>query len=757
MLAVIGRLVAVVLLVVVGVLAVRADDPPDPVPTTAPATEFSADRAASVVDALAREPRPVGSPASDVARDALVGRLHAEGLAVRVEPSAALAAEDGQARAARVENVVATLPGRTPTGSVVLMAHDDSVTAGPGAADDMSGVATVLETVRALRAGPPLRNDVTVVLTDGEEAGLLGARAWVREALPPDRPTVVLNWEARGVEGPSLLFETSPGNAGLVDTWAHVVPFPRGDSSLVEVYRFLPNDTDLSPVLDAGRPGMNAAFIGGAYQYHSPGDVPPNLSRASLQNHGGNALALTRALGDRDLAPLDPAATRAPTSGDETYFSVLGRLVTYDSWWAWPLAGLALVLGVVLALVARGRRRATIGGVLAGVVTYVVALAVGLGAGIGFWRGLVAIRPSYADTGPFLGRPLLYEIAAGVLAFTVTTLVVSLARRHPGPVALATGAVLVLALLALALAVLAPGSVFLLAWPAVGLALGLILVLVSGDRPWLAVPFLVLGALPAVALLVPAAVASYGVAEVSDGLPVAVFVLVGVPLGAGLSALPRPGAVRGYALPILAIVWVVILAGGGLVLDRPDARTPQGSQLALVVDADRGTGRWVTTDRAPADWTRRYAPDPPAPMAAWPGRQPVGSGPGPVLGLPGPVASVVARTPDGVRLQLASPRGAPTLFLRTDRPVAGGTVTFPELAPLAVPPSPGPLQLRVDAVPPQGVLVDLRVSGPVGVRVEDQSLGLAAVPGFTPRPPVLRQARGNESDVVVVSRQVALP
>ena len=62
-------------------------------------------------------------------------------------------------------------------------------------------------------------------------------------------------------------------------------------------YRFLPNDTDLSPVLDAGRPGMNAAFIEGAYQYHTPGDVPANLSPASVQNHGGNALALTRAPG----------------------------------------------------------------------------------------------------------------------------------------------------------------------------------------------------------------------------------------------------------------------------------------------------------------------------------------------------------------------------------------------------------------------------------------------------------------------------
>ncbi|MEJ2862845.1 M20/M25/M40 family metallo-hydrolase [Actinomycetospora flava] len=764
----IGRLVAVVLLAVVGVYAVILEDPPDPVPASAPPAEFSADRAATVVDQLAREPRPVGSPASDAARDALVGRLAAEGLAPRVEASASIAAEEGQARAARVENVVATLPGTDPTGSVVLMAHYDSVAAGPGAADDMSGVATILETVRALRAGPPLRNDVTVVLTDGEEAGLHGARAWVREQLPGgtqrsgaaapeaigDRPTVVLNWEARGVSGPSMLFQTSPGNAGLVDAWARSVPAPRGDSSQVEIYRFLPNDTDLTPVLDAGRPGMNAAFIGGAEQYHTPGDVPPNLSRASLQNHGGNALALTRTLGSEDLAPVDPVASGLPPAGDATYFTVLGRTVTYDSWFAWPLAGGALLLAIVLVVVARVRQKATVGGVVGGFFGYLLALVLGLAVGIGFWQALVAIRPSYTDTGPFVGRPLMYEIAAGLAAFVVVTLMVSLLRRRPGGMAFAAGSLLVLALLAVGLAVVAPGSVFLLAWPVVGLALGLIVVASAGERPWLAVPFLVLGAVPAVALLIPFAVASYGVAGVSDGLPVALFTLVGVPIAAGLSALPRPGQVRGYALPIMAFVWVLILAAGGLFLDRPDARTPQGASLDYVLDADTGVARWVTSDTAPADWTQSYAPAPAAVVDSWPGDEPVGSGPAPSIGAPGPVADVVAQTPGGVRLQVSSPRGAPTITLRSSVAASSVTVTYPGRPPVSASLAGGPLRLQLDDVPREGVLVDLQLSGPATVRVDDQSLGLAGVPDFRPRPPELRQARGNESDRVIVSRQV---
>ena len=61
------------------------------------------------------------------------------------------------------------------------MAHYDSVPCSPGASDDGMGTATVIETARAIAAGAPLRRTVVIVLTDGEEAGLLGAEAFMRE------------------------------------------------------------------------------------------------------------------------------------------------------------------------------------------------------------------------------------------------------------------------------------------------------------------------------------------------------------------------------------------------------------------------------------------------------------------------------------------------------------------------------------------------------------------------------------------------
>ena len=84
-----------------------------------------------------------------------------------------------------------------------------------------------------------------------------------------------------------------------------------------------------------------------------------------------------------------------------------------------------------------------------------------------------------------------------------------------------------------------------------------------------------------------------------------------------------------------------------------------------------------------------------------------------------------------MRLLLSSPRGAPTMFLRGER---GGAITvlYPGRPPVSVDPGPGPLNLRLDDVGREGVVVDLAIPGPVALRVDDQTLGLGAVPGFTP-------------------------
>ena len=107
-----------------------------------------------------------------------------------------------------MENVLARIKGTNNSRAVLLVAHYDSVATSFGANDDGAGVVTLLETARALKSVDPLKNDVIFLFSDGEEVGLLGAKAftshpWARDIV------VFMNFESRGNTGPVVMFETS--------------------------------------------------------------------------------------------------------------------------------------------------------------------------------------------------------------------------------------------------------------------------------------------------------------------------------------------------------------------------------------------------------------------------------------------------------------------------------------------------------------------------------------------------------------------
>lgn len=178
------------------------------------------------------------------------------------------------------------MPGRDPTGRVLLSAHYDSTAGSPGAADDKAAVAAILETAPALTSGQPLRNDVVMLLTDGEEPGLLGAAAFVAQHRARARGGVVLNWEATGNAGPSVLFETSPGDAELVRVLAASAPSPVGDSALAAGYEAGNQNTDFNVLRDAGYAGLNFALVDGTAYYHSSQDTLAALDLRSVQHIG---------------------------------------------------------------------------------------------------------------------------------------------------------------------------------------------------------------------------------------------------------------------------------------------------------------------------------------------------------------------------------------------------------------------------------------------------------------------------------------
>jgi len=784
-------------LAVVTVLSVLSLQPPAAVPADAPAGTFSARRAFAEVERVAAEVHVTGSPAADRVREHIVTTLRGYGLAVDVqEATGRNAGKAGEGSLARVRNVVARLPGRAPTGQLILLAHYDSAQVSYGASDDGAGVAALLETARALTAGGPPRNDVLFVLTDAEEACLCGAEAFVSGYPLAQGPAVVLNLEARGSRGPAVMFQTSPGNSAVVDVFGRAAPHPVGTSLAVEVYRLLPNDTDFTPVLDAGRfTGLNSAFIDGSAVYHTPLDRPANLDVRSLQHHGSNTLALAREFGRTDLAPL----TR-PAAGDATYFPVLGALVRYPDWVGWPLAGLALVAVAVLGLLARRRGLASGPRLLAGVGLALVPLIGAAGAAQLLWAGLVAIRPGYGSMiDPY--RPVWLRCA--VLALTVAVLLgwYALSRRRIGPAALAIGALGLLAALGVALTAVVPGGAYIVVLPSLTMSAAGIAVL-SWRRP---TPGPGVDGPPGGAVATGGAMATggsvapaHGVGQLALlGLGAVVGVLTLVPvvtlflpalglrtgaapaLCAGLLGLtllplleplwPSVTAARarwiGAAPALTALVLAVTLTAVGLGVDRFDARHPAPTHLVYLLDNDTRSARWASLETRPLAWTRQYVPERGEVSTAFPivpsGRLAVG--PAEVADLPAPTVAVVSdATVNGERtLRLTVTPRRPARLLgffgaAGERRVVKATVAGRDAVTHLT--AADRFGVVFHGPPPGGLDVTLVLRGgePFALRLLDGSDGLSALPGFRPRPPDVGVLGSHSSELLVTAQTVVL-
>ena len=750
--------------------SVAALQPPRPKAADAPADQFSATRAFGHVQKIGAQTHVAGSAADGAVVTDLADTLTGLGLDTRVQNSVgAWESKTGSLDMARVHNVVGFLRGSHSTGRLYLMAHHDSVQNGPGGSDDGAGASTLLETVRALTAGAPLRNDVVVVLTDAEEACLCGAEAFAHSHPLAGSGGVALNFEARGTAGPPIMFETSRGNSALAAAFAQAAPHPVATSFAVEVYRALPNDTDFSVLLGDGHfTGMNTAWIDGAAAYHTPQDRPDAMDRASLQAMGDNAVALVRELGNRDLGPL-----AKPAAEDATYFPVLGRLVRYPGSLVWPIAGASLLAVVVLAVVLRRRGissfRRTAGAAALALLPIVMAPL----AAMGLWKLLVLIRPGYA---PMLDpwRPGWFRLAVVALVVGVVLTWYALLRRRIGAAPLAAGALVWLAVLAGVLAQFAPGGSYLTAWPALAGAVAGIVAAATENRAVRLVAALVGGAVavvvlaPTVALFFPAlglktaAVPGFFVALLTVALLPALEFLFGDP------DLPahRGSRLAGAAVPATALVLAAACAAVGLSVDRFDTAHPVPSQLAYALDRDTGSAWWASTETHPGAYTGRYvggAATLPVDFPYLAGKV-LSTGSAQVADLPAPVVTPVSDAVVGGKRVLTvrvTPQRAGVRLLALDLRVDGGTITRALAAGRDVPEEAlgtDHLEFTFHAPPADGLQVSFTIKdgGAAKLRVIDGSDGLSGLPGYVPRPDGVDAAGTHSSDLVMVSQTTPL-
>jgi Peptidase family M28 len=404
--------------------------------------------------------RPVGSPANLRARTYIIEQLRQIGLEVRVQETDARRHELGTT--ARVANIIAVLPGERPE-AIALVTHYDSSPDAPGATDSALGVGVALEAARLFSAHPR-RWTLFVLITDGEESGLLGAAGLVTDRAVTDRLQAYINLESIGSSGTPVLFETGPANAWIVSPWARRAPHPRGGSYALEIYRRLPNDTDFSILKTRDVPGLNFAPIGDSYAYHTARDTVDRLSHATIRSFGENVMAILTALQNVDI-------TRR-SDRTATYFDIGGTVaVSYGPLTHSITAALALLLGIVASarLTTDAIRQSGVGRWLLTLVWAWLGVAVTAGAMVGATWLLRAAREVYH---PWYARPgwlfVFLLLVGATVAWSMVRIGQWLPRRaHPArQLALAWSATLpgwiVLAGLALWFA---PAAAYLWVWP----------------------------------------------------------------------------------------------------------------------------------------------------------------------------------------------------------------------------------------------------------------------------------------------------
>lgn len=387
-----------------------------PKPSDTSPSQFSAARAFDAERAIlgGDVPHPVGSAAHAAVRDRLAAHFRSLGYDVRVQQSFAC---NAHVVCAPVENLMARAPGDARPDALALAAHYDSVPSGPGASDNGLGVATIVETARALH-GVRLRNPIVLLVTDAEETGLLGAEGFAADPSIARGVAAVINIDARGTRGASFLFETSSRNEWLVRLTARALPKPATSSLFFSVYDMLPNDTDMTVFRRAGLAGVNFGNIGGVAHYHTRLDNLEHVTLSTLQHHGDHVLAMARALGDADL--------RQTSDGNAVWFDVLSLfIVSWPQRWSLWMAIAAIVVVLAVVVLRFADRAMPARGTTIGVAWFFLSALLAFLAGIA--AAWLAELRAHGET--FAAQPGPAIAAMCLIGFAVS---VGLARRFHG-------------------------------------------------------------------------------------------------------------------------------------------------------------------------------------------------------------------------------------------------------------------------------------------------------------------------------------
>ena len=545
--------------------------PPSSLSSSVDKSEFSLPQAQQQLAQITQERHPIGSEAHDVVRDYLVSEIKALGLQPEVQSTFSVF-EKGTA-SGQVQNIVVRLAGKNPTNkALLLVAHYDAVPNSFGAGDDGVSVISILQTLKALKNQPQLDNDVIVLLSDGEEAGLLGASGFVESHPWLKDVGMLLNFDNRGNSGPVLMFETSLGNGKLIAGLADSVKHPVSNSLMYEVYKALPNDTDFTVFRGKNIPGLNFAMIQNISSYHTRYDKSELISPASQQQQGEMMLKLTKYFGNQDLSNL--------TSENHVYFNFpLIGLIHYSENFALPLAGLIFALAMLVLWLERKELKIRLKSVFITPFLFLLSAAGVALLAQQMWNLVFKFAPSYLimrDSDP----SHLYLLAVFLLSMTVFFKIQKLFFRWFNAKELAFGAVIIWLLLLILTSWKFSGASFLFAWPILFVLLArLVLNLVAINKTETYAPWIMLSGSTFAILLFSPLLLLFNIALGFHLLGVPVFLLI---------------LLLGLLLPfifwiferlrslVLVLVSVILIASAALATANFHQSFPVPSQLMYV-------------------------------------------------------------------------------------------------------------------------------------------------------------------------------
>ncbi|MEB3347336.1 M28 family peptidase [Aquimarina gracilis] len=358
-----------------------------------PSQEFSTLRALEHVKSISKEPHYLGSNAHKDVKNYIVNELQKLGLEPKIQEGFSVG-KTGDC--SRPQNILAKIKGSGNGKSLMLMTHyDSSQHSSYGASDAGSGVATILEGIRAyLSTNKVPKNDIIICITDAEELGLNGADLFVEKHPWAKDIGLVLNFEARGSGGDSyMLLETNGKNGNLIKEFANAgLRYPTTNSLAYSIYKMLPNDTDLTVLREQGDiDGYNFAFIDDHFDYHTANDTWQNLDLSTLQHQGSYLMPLLSYFSEIDL-------TNLKSDRDYIYFNTpIFTLVKYPFSWIFPLLIIGIILFIALLFYGRTTYRINFKEVIKGFGIFLIVMNLAGFLTFGLWELLKLIYPQYKE------------------------------------------------------------------------------------------------------------------------------------------------------------------------------------------------------------------------------------------------------------------------------------------------------------------------------------------------------------------------